>query len=171
MWANPQIPADLVTFTEEFLNAKLHFLCSVNREWSKVLKALDKSINVAPILFSLFRLFFQCSIIFSNACCVLWFLWNSAKNFEILPLINVLIREKIIIKFVIHVVLFTNWRNLSFFQNIRKFAHLYRFIKNICQIFWVDLSILLKNFVGIWPVRVDLFIGQTFLFTNYLEQK
>ena len=29
MWPNPQIPADLVTFTEEILNGKLHFLCSV----------------------------------------------------------------------------------------------------------------------------------------------
>ena len=30
MWPNPQIPADLVTFTEEIHNGKLHFLCSVN---------------------------------------------------------------------------------------------------------------------------------------------
>ena len=29
MWPNPQFPVDLVTFTEEFLNAKLHFMCSV----------------------------------------------------------------------------------------------------------------------------------------------
>ena len=29
MWPNPQFPADLVTFTEEILNEKLHFLCSV----------------------------------------------------------------------------------------------------------------------------------------------
>ena len=28
--SNPQIPADLVTFTEEILNGKLHFLCSEN---------------------------------------------------------------------------------------------------------------------------------------------
>ena len=28
MWPNPQEPADLVTFTEEILNEKLHFLCS-----------------------------------------------------------------------------------------------------------------------------------------------
>ena len=28
MWPNPQFPADLVTFTEEILNEKLHFLCS-----------------------------------------------------------------------------------------------------------------------------------------------
>ena len=29
MWPNPQETADLVTFTEEILNGKLHFLCSV----------------------------------------------------------------------------------------------------------------------------------------------
>ena len=28
MRENPQFPADLVTFTEEVLNGKLHFLCS-----------------------------------------------------------------------------------------------------------------------------------------------
>ena len=28
MLPNPQFPADLVTFTEEILNRKLHFLCS-----------------------------------------------------------------------------------------------------------------------------------------------
>ena len=29
MWPNSQETADLVTFTEETLNGKLHFLCSV----------------------------------------------------------------------------------------------------------------------------------------------
>ena len=28
MWPNPQVTADLVTFTEEIFNEKLHFLCS-----------------------------------------------------------------------------------------------------------------------------------------------
>ena len=28
MWPDPQSPVDLVTFTEEILNGKLHFLCS-----------------------------------------------------------------------------------------------------------------------------------------------
>ena len=31
MWLNPQGTPDLVTFTEEILNGKLHFLCS---SWS-----------------------------------------------------------------------------------------------------------------------------------------
>ena len=39
MWPNPQESVDLVTFTEEILNGKLHFLCSVNVEFQmKVLK-------------------------------------------------------------------------------------------------------------------------------------
>ena len=29
MGLNPQFPADLVTFADEILNGKLHFLCSV----------------------------------------------------------------------------------------------------------------------------------------------
>ena len=28
MWPNPQFPPDLITFTEQIFNAKLHFLCS-----------------------------------------------------------------------------------------------------------------------------------------------
>ena len=36
MWPNPQKTADLVTFIEEILNWKLHFLCSEfsNYNWS-----------------------------------------------------------------------------------------------------------------------------------------
>ena len=29
MWPNPQFPADLVTFTDEILNEKFHFLCEI----------------------------------------------------------------------------------------------------------------------------------------------
>ena len=29
MWPNPQFPTDLVTFTDEILIGKLHFLCSM----------------------------------------------------------------------------------------------------------------------------------------------
>ena len=72
MGPNPQFPANLVTFTEEILNGKLHFLCSVvfqNRHLNVRsfhlrynislkqmfvnLKALRKSISgVVMILFS-----------------------------------------------------------------------------------------------------------------------
>ena len=33
MWPNPQETADLVTFTEEILNRKLHFLCNDNNNY------------------------------------------------------------------------------------------------------------------------------------------
>ena len=41
-------PADLVTFTEEILNGKLHFLCSVN---SLLWRHIDdsKNLDIAPI--------------------------------------------------------------------------------------------------------------------------
>ena len=32
MWPNPLETADLVTFTEEILNGKLHFLCNVSNQ-------------------------------------------------------------------------------------------------------------------------------------------
>ena len=32
MWPNPPETADLVTFTEEILNGKLHFLCNVSNQ-------------------------------------------------------------------------------------------------------------------------------------------
>ena len=31
MWPNPQFLTDLVTFTEEILNKKVHFLCGLSR--------------------------------------------------------------------------------------------------------------------------------------------
>ena len=37
MWPNPQETADLVTYTEEILNGKLHFLCSEYDEFNKVI--------------------------------------------------------------------------------------------------------------------------------------
>ena len=35
MWLNPQETADLVTFTEEILYGKLHFLCNVPKSLIK----------------------------------------------------------------------------------------------------------------------------------------
>ena len=47
MWANSQETADLVTITEEILNGKLHFLCSVNGVmWSMTLKVRLKIKNI-----------------------------------------------------------------------------------------------------------------------------
>ena len=36
MWPNPKFPADLVTFTENTLNGKLHFLSSVFAKKTRV---------------------------------------------------------------------------------------------------------------------------------------
>ena len=36
MWPNPQFCADLVTFTEEILNGKLHFLYRVGKIFREV---------------------------------------------------------------------------------------------------------------------------------------
>ena len=38
MWPNPQLPADLVTFSEEIFNGKLHFLCSDAINITKLMK-------------------------------------------------------------------------------------------------------------------------------------
>ena len=43
MGPNPQETADLVLFTEEILNGKLHFLCSA------MLSSLDLKIKLFPI--------------------------------------------------------------------------------------------------------------------------
>ena len=54
MWPNPQFPTDLVTFTEEILNGKLHFLCSVSvaihKTWSILFDALREFFKLANIL-------------------------------------------------------------------------------------------------------------------------
>ena len=47
MWPNPQFPADLVTFTEEILNGKPHFLCIVSRKPLKFLE-LEASSRCPP---------------------------------------------------------------------------------------------------------------------------
>ena len=44
MWPNPQETGDLVTFTEEIRNGKLHFLCRVSHNF--------------PIQISVCRIFF-----------------------------------------------------------------------------------------------------------------
>ena len=55
MWPNPQDTADLGTFTEEILNGKLHFLCSVKAGkwlWKKFsLKKLSEFVFITLTLF------------------------------------------------------------------------------------------------------------------------
>ena len=41
MWPNPQFPAGLVTFTEEILNGKPHFLCSDKDEFRTLSNIYD----------------------------------------------------------------------------------------------------------------------------------
>ena len=41
MWPNPQETADLVTFSEEILNGKLHFLCTERLVWKQNYDVLD----------------------------------------------------------------------------------------------------------------------------------
>ena len=49
MWPNPQETADLVTFTEEILIGKLHFLCSANINIEVfAMKCLFLDIYVSP---------------------------------------------------------------------------------------------------------------------------
>ena len=51
MWPNPQFPADLVLFTEEILNEKLHFLCSIATALLKLNEQnFEKGIIVTKIL-------------------------------------------------------------------------------------------------------------------------
>ena len=40
MWPNPQFPADLISFTEEILNGKLHFLCIAHNKTPKISQSL-----------------------------------------------------------------------------------------------------------------------------------
>ena len=57
MWPNPQETADLVTFIEEILNGKLHFLCAV---WLTVLQYefLPKDVLIRLLKYSIFRCIF-----------------------------------------------------------------------------------------------------------------
>ena len=54
MWPNPQETADLVTFTEEILNGKLHFSCSV-LEISAFLKIAAQAFRAGDFLNIFFR--------------------------------------------------------------------------------------------------------------------
>ena len=36
MWPNPQETPDLITFTEEILNGKLYFLCSIFKAMTEI---------------------------------------------------------------------------------------------------------------------------------------
>ena len=66
MWENPKFPADLVKFTKEILNGKLHFLCS-EKEWLTAFLLLNESIH-SPYLYE--RLFKkQCNATYFDKKC------------------------------------------------------------------------------------------------------
>ena len=48
MWPSPQFPADLVTFTEETLNGKLHFLCSAS--FANYVVMGSRTSDIVPLL-------------------------------------------------------------------------------------------------------------------------
>ena len=48
MWPNPQFSADLVTYTEEILNEKLHFLCRGNRLDTNQINKFKKRLRPLP---------------------------------------------------------------------------------------------------------------------------
>ena len=51
MWPNPEFPADLLTFTEESQNGKLHFFPGKGKE------CRDESFIISPSLFEITKLF------------------------------------------------------------------------------------------------------------------
>ena len=50
MWPNPQFPTDSVTFTEEILNGKPHFLCSAHYTKIIMVYILNNSNNNGTIM-------------------------------------------------------------------------------------------------------------------------
>ena len=60
MWPNPQFPADLVTFTEEILNRKLHFFVQCGKGWSLLRKPEARIWTTATNIDSL--LYIRCQI-------------------------------------------------------------------------------------------------------------
>ena len=69
MWPSSKFPVDLASFTEEFLNGKLHFLCSVltrflvNVPISITWKKQFKQIGLTIIMY-----FTKTSVISSRCC-------------------------------------------------------------------------------------------------------
>ena len=53
MWPNPQETANLLAFTEEILNGKLHFLCSLNSIYHKKLVKANENQSIITKKFNL----------------------------------------------------------------------------------------------------------------------
>ena len=55
MWPNPQFPGDLVTFTEEILNGKLHFFvqCDTTLKYNIWKSLIEKNLQMKVLAYSL----------------------------------------------------------------------------------------------------------------------
>ena len=88
MWPNPQETANLVTFTEEIVYGKLHFLCSESRNfgrqplkiWSNTI-CLKRPVFIGSYLNTLFQMFpylkWSPDLIFPTCLrnCIFYFVW------------------------------------------------------------------------------------------------
>ena len=61
MWPNPQETADLVTFTEEILNGKIHFLCSA---WFSLEPLHFNPLVIESVKYTTFVIFVELGSIF-----------------------------------------------------------------------------------------------------------
>ena len=50
MWPNRQFPADLVTFTEEIVNGKLHFLRSISNKAILAISKIERKLFVSILI-------------------------------------------------------------------------------------------------------------------------
>ena len=92
MWPNPLFLADLVTFTEEILNEKLHFLCSAkNLKKTKNLdtaKASQESDILIKILMANYEFFAQYFCEDTNYCICHSISLSSLKSADVTPVYN-----------------------------------------------------------------------------------
>ena len=64
MWPNQQFPANLVTFTEEIFNGKLHFLCSQLEEKQQDMNVFTLFYMIAYYIKSLHYIIFHYIILY-----------------------------------------------------------------------------------------------------------
>ena len=91
MWPNPQETADLVTFTEEILDGKLHFLCTVY--WRSLSRIISENLGSSggkhlwwsSVLVKPLSLWFTINLLINFKLMVLWnslmILWNLTWDF------------------------------------------------------------------------------------------
>ena len=99
MWPNPQFPADLITFTEESLNEKLHFLYSESKAIYIIIFHFPKFTMIPAkntqlyhsVAFVIFQLFVKIATVklwqspcdsLVNNLCEIWFQRLETNKFE-----------------------------------------------------------------------------------------